>query len=293
MLRSNPAEGSQVWCAASHELYRFDIQRESKVGPSLQFNEDVFAFDVGQDQIVVGGGFPGESAFLRKLRVGVGGMDVENVPAISSMFRDTVYDLSLSPDGKAVVVGSLDGTAAVLFLDEASRILSLNGHSGGITGVQWLSDREVMTSSRDGTIRTWGLASEVEPKRILNQHIGEVLAIARAPQGERESNALPIVASIGEDRTVRFWQPTIGRMMRFHRMVDDSPTAIAWEPSGRTLIVGTRGGKVLWIDSGTAAVLKETVVANETIFAVCVGDEGSLVMVGTAQGELRRVQSDD
>ncbi len=55
------------------------------------------------------------------------------------------------------------------------------------------------------------------------------------------------IITIGEDRTVRLWQPRIGRMVRFAK-IDVTPRCIVWSQGGRGVFVGGEDGVVRQFD---------------------------------------------
>ncbi|MBL8619039.1 MAG: protein kinase [Deltaproteobacteria bacterium] len=71
-----------------------------------------------------------------------------------------LMDLSLSPDGRWVVVGLTDHTARVFSAEDGALRAILSGHSGRISGVDIGADsRLLVTASWDATARLWDLAA--------------------------------------------------------------------------------------------------------------------------------------
>ena len=62
-----------------------------------------------------------------------------------------------------------------------------------------------------------------------------ITSIAFDPDGKSVlrpgDHVLPMVASASEDKTVRLWQPTIGRMVRFSKLKSE-PLDADWLPDG-------------------------------------------------------------
>jgi WD40 repeat protein len=77
-----------------------------------------------------------------------------------------------------------------------------------------LNDKKTLVSAAiDQSLRVLD-AESGELDRSLDQHTGPVHALALRPAHK----GLPMLASAAGDRSVRIWQPTIGRMIRYARL---------------------------------------------------------------------------
>ena len=76
-----------------------------------------------------------------------------------------------------------------------------------------------------------------------------------------------MVASISEDRTVRFWQPTIGRMVRFAKL-ESKPLDIVWLSDGRHVAVSCEDGHVRLIDPATVQVAADIPVFSSWAYCI-------------------------
>jgi len=208
---------------------------------------------------------------------------------------DVIYAVSWSPDGKWLATASLDG--ACLICDSASGlpVQRIEGHSKGVTGIDWIarpssesngSTSLILTCSLDQTLRVWSLDTEQPgsgPKllRTMDQHTGAVRGIARQPQTSNSSPA--ICASWGDDRTVRFWQPDKGRLLRFARL-PDVVTAAVWSSDGRELFAAMESGELSRIRFSNAVVENiggrkralTSLVRSQNSARVCFGDSDGL-----------------
>jgi WD40 repeat protein len=207
---------------------------------------------------------------------------------------DLVYAVDWSADSRSLALACFDGTAWQLSVQppDADRDRQWHpGHSRGLSAVCLLpaaadsgQARLAVTASIDQTLRVIDVQNG-RPVRTLHNHTAPVHAIALQPA---TAGSLPTVASISDDRTVRFWQPTIGRMMRFVRL-DSVPLCVCWSSDGDRLLTGCADGMLRVIDPQTAAVIDARPVADTPLLSVAVILQESAVIVGTHAGELRRI----
>ncbi len=247
------------------------------------------------DCLTVVGGIPGESGYAglvqtQELESLLQPKEAESVPVVLELddlkvrASDVIYNAAWSVDHQRIALASLDASVQIIDAKSRQTISNIEGHSSGVTGVCWLSDDVVASSSRDATLRLWS-ASQGSLIRTLNHHTDQTMGMVRAPL----SDSPPVVASFGLDRTVRFWQPLIGRMMRFVRLDQTVGTAIAWCDGGKTLAVGTRNGHVLKIDAQQAKVFQEVTVSDDWIVSLACNPDGTVVC-GTTTGEILVVE---
>ncbi|PRP79328.1 guanine nucleotide binding protein beta subunit 2 [Planoprotostelium fungivorum] len=131
---------------------------------------------------------------------------------LESMF---VIACACSMSGRFIASGGLDNTCTIWkVLDDEGHILpnlgdchyKLEGHESFISGINFMHDSSVITSSGDQTIRLWDI-EEGRQIRDFREHKGEVLGIST--DAERD-----LLASCSSDKTIIMWdvrspQPTL------------------------------------------------------------------------------------
>jgi WD40 repeat protein len=105
----------------------------------------------------------------------------------------------------------------------------------------------------------------------------------------KDKDAPPMVVTVSEDRSVRLWQPTIGRMVRFVRLNKAVPLAVRWTPDGTRIVISCSDGHVRVIDPDTAAVVQDLPAITGWAYSLDVHPNGREAVVGGADGAVRRV----
>ncbi len=148
-----------------------------------------------------------------------------------------VTSVSVTPDGRRAVSGSVDQTLRVWDLENGQCLRTLAGHSGAVRSVSVRPDgRRAVSGSGDKTLRVWDLESG-QCLRVLEGHSDEVTRVSVTPDGRR-------AVSGSEDNTLRLWEVETGACLAVARPpVPISAVALSPVP-GRT-IVGTINGEVL------------------------------------------------
>lgn len=197
---------------------------------------------------------------------------------------DVFYEVQLSGDGARCLATSGDGVCSVITMPSGENESRFIQHSKGVTSAVFLpGGRTVVSGSRDQTLRVWESKTAANI-RTLHNHSGDVLALAKKPSVD----GLPMIASASADKTVRLWQPTIGRMVRFARLPSE-PLCIAWCGDDQ-LIVGCRDGTARVIDSNTVKIIQDVNVSGGWLYCVAVSPvDQRLVAFGSDNGEVHRV----
>jgi WD40 repeat protein len=245
------------------------------------------AFSPSGDALAAVGGRPGE----------VGELEIFAWPSGEALAHrklgpDLLYAVAWLNDERLVAGGE---AGMLLVVKKTGEGLSeAAGHSRGVLDVAVLPGgggaRMIVSASCDFTLRLW---SEVEATgmldgaRTLTQHAGAAQSLAVRPRTEDEiaKNAAAVLASAGDDRTVRFWQPAIGRQIRFARL--PSPAlAIDWEPSGQWLLAACADGKLRVVDYRTVEIAREIPAIEGWAYAIAAHPDGERALVAGEGGQV-------
>jgi WD40 repeat protein len=181
--------------------------------------------------------------------------------------EDLVYRVAWSPDGARWATAGADGICNVVAAHTDQPIVRYEGHSRPVLTIAYLPDGQTIVSAgADQTLRLWN-STTGKHLRTLDNHVGSVNEVAVQPAASRDVPA--IVASISEDRTVRLWQPSIGRLMRFGRL-KSAPRTLVWSPDGNRLVIGCNDGHVRIVDANTADIISDTPALSGRIYALLI-----------------------
>lgn len=243
---------------------------DSRRSKSLELDSihDV-SFSPDGSHLLIAGGSPGVAGTVQLRRW----PDLALVRSWSE-HQDVVYAVAWRADGKEWVSSSWDGYCRVCKIDALVSHATMSSHSGSVFAATYLPSGQIASAGADRTIVVWD-SSSGQPSKVLRQHTGSVHALA-FQFGEIANGREPLLASASEDRTVRFWQPSIGRMVRFHRF-KSTPRAIAWTRDGRWLMVGCDDGKVFQLDP-IQLTTEELLLQNGSVLNLVVDMAGNVCL---------------
>lgn len=187
-------------------------------------------------------------------------------------------------DKSSVASASLDHSIILWDTETGSAIRQLGGHSRGVSSLCLLPDKTTLVSSGiDQSLRVWNLDS-AELIHSVSIHTLPVHGLALRPG----DSPMPMVASASEDKTVRLWQPTIGRMVRFVRLTS-KPLAVGWLPDGSRTVVCCTDGHVRLIDPDAVEVTQVIPAVEGWAYSLAIHPSDGSVLIGGSDGQLRRI----
>ena len=260
------------------QIYRWPgLELTRTLGASMP-NVHAVAFSQDGKHFAVGGGFPSEA----------GVVSVLSWPSGKTVATFTGHDDSVRAvawlDNSRLISASMDRTIKQWDLQRKEPAATLAGHSRSVDALCLLSDGKILVSAgADQSLRVWELETG-GLLRSLNQHTAVVNALALRPV----ENGLPMIASAASDRTIRFWQPTIGRMVRYIRL-DAVPLSLAWFSDGKRIVAGCNDGHVRIVDSQELTVLRESPTIDGWAYAIKSHPTDESVVVAGSNAQIRRL----
>ncbi len=190
--------------------------------------------------------------------------------------------------GERFVTAAADNELIEWHVDDGSVELvgKIGGHSRRVLAVEAMPQQGSLVSAGvDQVLRVWNAQNEpieTPPRWNLDNHTGVVCDLAARP------GAAGYLASASVDKTVRFWQPAIGRLVRFARLPVE-PTSLAWSHDGERIAVGCADGKLRIVNPSTVEIEQTIAAIDGWIFDMVAASDGSFVVGGTAGAIVRVV----
>ena len=255
-----------------------DRQRTIKTS---SLNLHCVSFSPSGKHLAVGGGAPSEEGVVEVFSWPKGELvakfDSHDDSVRSVVWQDDVRLLSASID-REVKLWNLE--------KEANPVLTLQGHSRSVNALCLVKNGKTLVSTGvDQSVRVWDMESG-ELIRSMNQHTKPVHALAVRPVRD----GLPMVASAARDRTIRFWQPTIGRMVRYIRL-DSEPLNIAWTNDGDRVLATCVDGRVRIIDPVEVTVTQDLPAINGWAYAIAMHPHDRSAAIGGINGQIWRIDN--
>jgi WD40 repeat protein/predicted Ser/Thr protein kinase len=175
------------------------------------------------------GGIPGTGGKVRIWDAATGRVQATLANPTGGAFRSVAF----SPDGRALVTGSQDGTARVWDLGTGRVRLTLKGQSGTVSCVAFSPNgRALATAHNDGTVKLWG-PDRGKERGTLEGHGRGFLFVVFSPDSR-------LLATASFDKTARLWDAETCKELAVLRGHTGWVTAAAFSPDGKTL--ATTGG---------------------------------------------------
>ena len=272
-------DGNSIVCCSQSGLQQLkwpELTPMKKVEVSFD-NLHCVNFSPDGKILAVAGGYPSEQGVVQLL----------TWPECKPQSRFSAHDdsvVSVTWQGNEhVTTASLDRLVKRWDLKAKKEILIYQGHSRGVRSARTLSTGQLVTVGNDHSVRVWNVETG-SLIRTLNQHSKAIFCISVCPT----SATKPLIATAAEDRTIRFWQPTIGRMMRYIRLAS-APLETCWL-NDTDLAASCVDGQVRVIDSETVKVLQTIPALNGWAYALAAHPKDGTIAVAGSNGQIRRVQ---
>jgi hypothetical protein len=198
-----------------------------------------------------------------------------------SAHRDLIYDLSFSPDGKALATCGYDRLIRLWDPATGKLIRDLKDHSDAVYAVAFSPDGKLLASgAADRAVKVWDVGTG---KRLytLSESTDWVYAVAWHPDGKH-------LAAAGVDRSVRVWEatPAGGKVVHSVFAHEGAVIRLAYSADGKTLYsLGEDRGTKAW----DAAKMTERSVypaQPEAPLALAVRPDRAQLAVGRYDGAL-------
>src|SRR6185369_17298873 len=208
------------------------------------------AFSKDGSMLAAGGGTPARFGEIQLWDVASGKLRRSLV-----LTGDTVFGVSISPDGTRVAAGCTDNTVRIVDTASGKELYKMGAHENWVLGTVFGADgKRIVSVGRDRAAKLTDVASGGFLENV-NQLRGELSAIARHPSKE-------MVVIGGDDRVPYIYLMDRPKVMK---IADDTTlvrkldrqngaiAALAWSPDGRRIAVAGAAPKVNIYDADTGA----------------------------------------
>jgi len=201
-------------------------------------------------------------------------------PRVLKGHTGNVYCVSVTPDGKTVVSGSIDKTLKVWDLATGRCRATLKGHTGSVSGVAVTPDgKTIVSGSSDKTLKVWGLETG-RCHATFKGHTDDVYGVAVTPDGKT-------VVSASSDKTLKVWDLATGQCRATFEGHTNGVYGVAVTPDGKTVVSGSGDNTLKVWDIKTGHCLATFEGHTEFIVSVAITPDGKTIVSGSGDKTLK------
>jgi len=147
-----------------------------------------------------------------------------------------VYTIALSPNGKTVASGSMDGTVKLWDIETRKVTAKWTGHAHEVWSVRWSADgMHVASGSLDGTVRVWEMESGKTVLGPIKTGNWQVTAVAYSSDSSN--------IAIGGVSAIEIWDTMTGEPLSTLEQ-DSQVGCFGWTSDQKKLIAGFQNGSI-------------------------------------------------
>jgi WD40 repeat protein len=194
--------------------------------------------------------------------------------------RGAIWCHALSPDGRVLATGGLDGSIRLWDVESGRLTRALVGHNSYVSGLDWSPDGNTLASAGtyDVTVRLWDTRTG-RPLRVLNGHPAEVSLVKWSPDGRT------VLATGGQSGALSSWNAITGVKYGTLELGQPLP-GMSWHPDGKSVALVGRNLPVQIWDAATNKVTRTVGNAKDGFLCVSWDPEGKTLAAGTAANTL-------
>jgi WD40 repeat protein len=191
-----------------------------------------------------------------------------------------IASVAISPDGTHAATAGADKTVRIWSLQHPGEVVTLPAMDTPLTDVAFTPDgSRLVTAANDGTVRIWVVAGAKMETRLEAGSAG-VLRIAVSRDGKT-------LAAGGSDGKLRIWSLPDGRK-RAEADIDERITCLRIADDGRSVAVGTSGGKIHVVDPASPSSMASLEGHEGGVASVAFSGDGKTLVSGGEDGTVRQ-----
>ena len=245
------------------------------------------SFSADGRMLAIAGGAPSEFGEIQLWNVA----EQKLVRAIRTS-RDSVYGVSLSPDGTRVAVGCADKLVRAFAVDSGAEIMKCDNHIDWVFGTAFSKDgTRLVSASRDKAVKLIDVATG---------HLIDDINIPREPVVSLARHPREDIVAFGSDAgAVRLHKiaPRGGRLaegdnkeesaLRELERLRGAAQALAFNADGEMIAVGSAGGEWRIFKTGDGKRVASSKETSPPIFAVAFDPQSRWLATAGADGRVR------